>query len=233
MTALNEFQTGEICAGLGISFDDWAIGMDPDAPKTSPDQQLAEVLHQSRKDAAEMQMQTERDRKKMAATTWANTNLARTGRASRGDLCERNDLRLRFLATLKLFSLLSPWNVVGGVQDAPIRAVRAIATQLRRERHATGVCCPITPTSVSCKHGRLRLRCRLCTPKKTRICEHGRRRRQCKQCGGGAICEHGAARRRVGIIIAAAAEPAAHTTTQSSADSCRTQACSRSRLPPK
>ena len=80
MAALNEFQTGEICAGLGISFDDWAIGMDPDAPKTSPDQQLAEVLHESRKRTAERQMHNVRTRKKLAATTWANTNLARTGR---------------------------------------------------------------------------------------------------------------------------------------------------------
>ena len=80
MTALNEFQTGEICAGLGISFDDWAVGMDPDAPKTSPDQQLAEVLHESRKDAAERQMHSVRAITKLAAITWANTNLARTGR---------------------------------------------------------------------------------------------------------------------------------------------------------
>ena len=80
MAALNEFQTGEICAGLGISFDDWAVGMDPDAPKTSPDQQLAEVLHESRKRTAERQMQNVRTRKKLTATTWANTNLARTGR---------------------------------------------------------------------------------------------------------------------------------------------------------
>ena len=90
MTALNEFQTGEICDGLGISFDDWAVGMDPDAPKTSPDQQLAEVLHESRKDAAEMMMQTARTCKKLAATTWANTNLARTGRVVLPDvICER------------------------------------------------------------------------------------------------------------------------------------------------
>ena len=80
MAALNEFQTGEICAGLGICFDDWAIGMDPDAPKTSPDQLLAEALHESRKDAAEMQVHNVWACKKMAATTWANTNLARTGR---------------------------------------------------------------------------------------------------------------------------------------------------------
>ena len=80
MTALNEFQTGEICAGLGISFDDWAVGMDPDAPKTSPDQQLAEALHESRKRTAERQLHCVRACTKLAAITWANTNLARTGR---------------------------------------------------------------------------------------------------------------------------------------------------------
>ena len=90
MTALNEFQTGEICAGLGICFDDWAIGMDPDAPKTSPDQLLAEALHESRKRTAERQMKTATAFRKLAATTWANTNLARTGRVVLPEvICER------------------------------------------------------------------------------------------------------------------------------------------------